>query len=317
MRVPPEGYEVYPTDISPIAGKKLGIIGFGNQAQAWAMNLFDTGLEVYIGLRVPSPSTQPAIEKYIEVLPVDRVAKMCDIICALIPDEEIPGCLAEDVFPHIEDGAMVVLAHSFALFADKIKLPPGMDCIVLAPHGPGPAVREAFTGGSGLPAQLAMVQDHTGNAEEIALGLASGLGFTKGGLRRTDFRQEAIIDLFSEQAVLVGGVLSLVKQALETLKEAGYDPAISKVSCLDEIIGTASLFTENGLAEGLDKVSAAAAYGALKAEGLLRAPLREAFKILLDSIESGQFAEEFEKASSEGFPELRALIDKLREASGS
>ena len=115
MRLPPEGYEVFPTDISPVTGKKIGVIGFGNQAQAWAMNLFDSGLEVYVGLRVPSPNTQAVIEKYIEVLPVERIAKMCSIICPLIPDEAIPACLNEDVFPLLEDSDALVFAHSYSL----------------------------------------------------------------------------------------------------------------------------------------------------------------------------------------------------------
>jgi len=316
MRTPPDGYRKCPVDLSALAEKKIGIIGYGNQAHAWALNMFDSGLEVYIGLRVRSPHSGDAIADLIEVLTPDRAAKMCDIICMLIPDEVIPICLRENIFPNIAEGDAIVFAHSYSLFAGDTKLPRNIDCILLAPHGPGTAVREAYLAESGIPAQMAIVQDFTGNADAIALGLASSLGFASGGLRPTDYRQETIIDLFSEQAVLVGGLVAIIKQALEALESAGYDTASSRVSCLDEIIGTAILFAEGGLAGGLEKVSTAAAFGALKAEELLRPPLKEVFKILLADIESGKFAAELESASSAESKDLEEFKKQLRKIAG-
>jgi ketol-acid reductoisomerase len=309
MKSPPDGYETIPADVTPLRNRKIGIIGFGNQAQPWALNLFDSGLEVYVGLRTGSKKALRAIESLIEVIPPERIAMMCDIICPLIPDELIPEVLRDDIFPNAGDGSTIVLAHSYALLTDRVKFPPKVDCILLAPHGPGEAVRQRFKAGSGLPAQWDIIQDYTGDAQATVYALASALGFAAGGLRRVNARDEAIIDLFSEQAVLVGGMLSIIGQALETLKDGGYDPAVSYVSCVNEIKGTAELFAEEGISDGLNKVSSAALYGAYKAIEHLREPLAKVFRDLLADIESGRFTADFERACEDGTP----IIDKLKD----
>jgi len=316
MKIPPDGYTTIPVDIAPIQTKKIGIIGFGNQARPWALNLFDSGLEVYVGLRVGSTKMVDVLRGLIEVLPPTRVAKMCDIICLLIPDEFIPVVLEEDVFPHIKEGGTIVLAHSYALYAGDVKLPANTDCILLAPHGPGEAVRDNFKTCVGLPAQWDVIQEFSADAESTAHALASGLGFANGGLRRIDYRNEAIIDLFSEQAVLVGGLLAIICEAIKVLKDAGYDSSVSRVSCIDEILGTAKLFTEEGLPEGLDKVSTVAAFGASKAMKKIAEPLAVGFRELLAEIESGKFSEDFRDASEKGLMGIEELREKLRRFDG-
>ena len=316
MKIPPDGYTTIPVDIAPLKDKKIGIIGFGNQARPWALNLFDSGLEVYVGLRVGSTKMVDVLRGLMEILPTTRVAMMCDIICLLIPDELIPVVLKEDVFPHIKEGGTIVLAHSYALYADDVKRPANTDCILLAPHGPGEAVRKNFKNGIGLPAQWDVIQDFSGNAESTAHALASGLGFANGGLRRIEYRKEAIIDLFSEQAVLVGGLLAIICEALKVLKDAGYDTSVSRVSCIDEILGTAKLFAEEGLSGGLDKVSTVAAFGAFKAMEKIAEPLAAGFRQLLTEIESGGFSEDFRDASEKGSGAIEELKEYLRRFDG-
>lgn len=298
-------------NIAPLRKKKIGIIGFGNQAKPWALNLLDSGLEVYAGLRGGSASALAAIMDLIEVLPPDRIAKLCDIICMLIPDEMIPAVLKDEVFEQVSDGATIVFAHAGSIFNEVITFPDGIDMILLAPHGPGEAVRKQYINGGGLPAQWDIIRDPSGTAEQTAFGLASALGFAAGGLRRIDYRKEAVIDLFSEQAVLVGGMLAAIREALETLRDAGYDRAVSKVSCIDEIKYTADLFADQGLQGGLSNVSSAAAFGARKAMHLLREPLRNVFKKLFDDIESGKFTSEFKADSAEGYRAIRELKEEL------
>ncbi len=316
MKYPPDGYTTIPVDTAPLQTKKIGIIGFGNQAKPWAMNLFDSGLEVYVGLRVGSTKMLDVLRGLMEILPPTRVAKMCDIICLLIPDEFISVVLEEDVFPNIKEGGTIVLAHSYALYAGDVELPANVDCILLAPHGPGETVRENFKNGIGLPAQWDVIQDFTGDAEPTAHALASGLGFANGGLRRIDYRKEAIIDLFSEQAVLVGGLLAIICEALKVLKNAGYDTSVSRVSCIDEILGTAKLFAEEGLQGGLDKVSTVAAFGASKAIKKIAEPLAAGFRELLAEIESGVFSEDFRDASEKGSGAIEELRENLRRFDG-
>jgi ketol-acid reductoisomerase len=316
MKVPPDGYDVIPVDTSPLHRRKIGIIGFGNQAQPWALNFFDSGLEVYAGLRTGSASALSAIMDFIEVLSPDRIAKLCDIICMLIPDEFIPVVLREEVFPVAKKGSTIVFAHSYALFAEEIEFPETVDIILLAPHGPGEAVRKSCKGEGSIPAQWDIIQDYTGGAEKTLYGLASALGFANGGLHRINYKQEAIIDLFSEQAVLVGGLLALIREALTTLKDAGYDPAASLVSCLNEIKGTASLFTDEGLTGGLEKVSSTAAYGACKTFEKLRDPLRKAFKELLAEIESGEFTSAFKAESAADNTAIKKMMDDLKSLTG-
>lgn len=311
MKTPPGGYTTIPFDTNYLHNKKIGIIGFGNQAQPWALNLFDSGLEVYVGLRVGSGKAVEVLRNLVEVLQPERVAKMCDVICLLIPDEIIPAVLEEDIFPNAKDGCTIVLAHSYALFANKIKLPANMNCVLLAPHGPGEEVREHYQSGNGMPAQWDIIRDYSGDAERTVHALASALGFASGGLRRIEYRDEAIIDLFSEQAVLVGGLLAIISEALEALRDAGYDRAVSLVSCVNEIKGTADLFADAGLTDGLKKVSTVAAYGAFKTMEKLKEPLAAAFKQLLREIESGGFIKEFNEASGKGFPEMDELKERF------
>ncbi len=311
MKTPPQGYDVIPVDIAPLRKRKIGIIGFGNQAKPWALNMLDSGLEIYAGLRAGSASALSAIMDLIEVLPPDRVAKLCDVICMLIPDELIPGVLKDELFSQAPKGATIVLAHAGSLLFEDITFPENMDAILLAPHGPGETVRKQYVNGNGLPAQWDIIRDSSGTAQQTAFALASALGFATGGLRRIDYKKEAVIDLFSEQAVLVGAMLAAIGEALETLKNAGYDTAVSRVSCIDEIKYTANLFAEQGLDGGIENVSSAAAFGAHKTMQLLHEPLKNAFKQLLDDIESGKFTSALKADSAGGHHAIIELKENL------
>ncbi len=248
-------------DLCPLAGKTISVIGYGSQGHAHALNLRDSGLDVVVGLRDESTSRLRAEETGLEVLPVQEAARRADFIALLIPDQAQPRTYREEIAPQLSPGKALLFAHGFNIHYGQIVPPAEVDVVMVAPKAPGHRVREVFQAGQGTPALLAVHQDATGQAQEIALAYAKGIGCTRAGVITTTFAEETETDLFGEQAVLCGGVSALVKAGFEALVEAGYQPEIAYFECLHELKLIVDLIQQGGLTYMRHSISDTAEYG--------------------------------------------------------
>jgi ketol-acid reductoisomerase len=297
-------------DLNVLDGKTVAIIGYGSQGHAHALNLKDSGVNVVVGLREDSSSAAKAREQGLEVLTVPDAASRGDVVMILVPDELHRRVWEDEVADGISAGNMLLFGHGFSVHYGEVTPPPGVDVGLVAPKGPGHLVRRQFTEGSGVPALIAIEQDSTGNAREIALAYAKGIGATRGGVIETTFKDETETDLFGEQAVLCGGASALVQAGFETLVAAGYDPQLAYFECLHELKLIADLMYEKGLAGMRYSISNTAEYGdytrgSRVIDDNVRAHMRE----VLTEIQSGDFAREWiaeNRAGQENFQRMRA-----------
>ena len=222
-------------DLSLIQGKKVAIIGYGSQGHAHALNLRDSGVEVRVGLPVGSASRAKAEEKGLKVTSPAEAAAWADVIMILVPDTRQPKLYNETIAPNLKPGKTLMFAHGFNIRFGAIKPPSEVDVSMVAPKAPGHRVREVFTEGGGTPSLLAVEQDASGKAKQLALSYAKALGATRAGVLETTFTEETETDLFGEQAVLCGGVSELIKAGFETLVNAGYQPEVAYFECLHEL----------------------------------------------------------------------------------
>ncbi|HQQ24944.1 MAG TPA: ketol-acid reductoisomerase, partial [Methanomassiliicoccales archaeon] len=225
-------YHESDADLNVLKGKKVAVIGFGSQGKAQALCLHDSGLDVTVGVRKDGKSWVDAKKNGLKVDTVAGAVKGADVVMVLIPDEVQGDVYAAEIAPNLKKGAALEFAHGFAITFGTIKPPKTVDVIMMAPKAPGPMERKVYLEGFGVPALIAVHQDHTGKAKSIALALAKGLGSTKAGVLETDFREEATSDLFGEQAVLCGGVTALINAGFQTLVKRGYQPEIAYFECL-------------------------------------------------------------------------------------
>ncbi|MEY2443173.1 MAG: ketol-acid reductoisomerase, partial [bacterium] len=248
-------------DLTLLDGKTVAIIGYGSQGHAHSLNLKDSGVDVVVGLREGSASAAKAQEHDLEVLPVADAASRGDLIMMLVPDELHREVYEGAVADGIAEGNMLLFGHGFSIHYDEVQPPPGVDVALIAPKGPGHLVRRQYLEGSGVPGLVAIEQDATGNAQQVALAYAKGIGCTRGGVFETTFREETETDLFGEQAVLCGGASELVQAGFDTLVEAGYDPQMAYFECLHELKLIVDLMYEKGLAGMRYSISNTAEYG--------------------------------------------------------
>jgi ketol-acid reductoisomerase len=295
-------------DLSQLDGKTVAIIGYGSQGHAHALNLKDSGVQVVVGLRPGSSSVAKAKEHGLEVLdPVDAASKG-DIIMILVPDE-----LHHDVYDELKDGVasgnMLLFGHGFSIHYGEIEPPADVDVALVAPKGPGHLVRRQYLEGSGVPGLIAIHQDATGNAKQIALAYAKGIGCTRGGVIETSFKDETETDLFGEQAVLCGGTSELVRAGFDTLVEAGYDPRMAYFEVLHELKLIVDLMYEKGIAGMRYSISNTAEYGDItRGRRIVTDETRAAMKQILAEIQSGEFAREWiaeNRAGQENFNRMR------------
>ena len=221
-------------DLSVLKGKRIAVIGYGSQGRGQSLNLKDSGLDVVIGLR-PGKSWDAASKDGMKVMPVAEAVKKADIIQILLPDEHQAAVYKSEIMPHLSDKKCLMFSHGFNIHFGQIVPPPTVDVIMVAPKGPGFMVRRQYEEGKGVPALIAIHQDHTGKAHQIALAYAKGIGATRAVVLETSFREETETDLFGEQAVLCGGCTSLVKAGFETLVDAGYEPEMAYLEILHEL----------------------------------------------------------------------------------
>jgi ketol-acid reductoisomerase len=297
-------------DLSLLDGKTVAIIGFGSQGHAHALNLKDSGVDVVVGLREGSSSADQAREGDLEVLPIAEAASRGDIVMILVPDELHHDVYENEVRDGIAEGNTLLFGHGFSVHYGEVEPPPGVDVGLVAPKGPGHLVRRQYTEGSGVPCLIAVAQDASGRAKDVALAYAKGIGGTRGGVIETTFKDETETDLFGEQAVLCGGASELVQAGFETLVEAGYSPEMAYFECLHELKLIVDLMYEKGLQGMRFSISNTAEYGDYtRGKRVITDETREKMREILREIQSGDFAREWiaeNRAGQENFKRMRA-----------
>jgi len=290
---------------------KVAVMGWGSQAHAHALNLQDSGVQVEVGLRDGSPSWAKAEQAGATVRTIPEAVRDAQIVAMLLPDQVQPEVYERDVAPNLAPNAALLFAHGFNVHYGRIEPPPSHDVIMVAPKGPGHIVRRIFTEGYGTPALVAVAQDASGQAFELALAYAAGIGATRAGVIATTFIEETETDLFGEQAVLCGGVTELVRLGFETLVDAGYQPEIAYYECLHELKLIVDLIYEGGLAGMRYSISDTAEYGDLtRGPRVIDDHVRENMRKLLADIREGTFANEWIGEMKTGEPHLRELREQ-------
>lgn len=281
-------------NIDLLRGKTIAIIGYGSQGHAHALNLKESGCNVIIGLYEGSKSKAKAEKQGFKVYNTAEAAKMADIIMILINDEKQADLYKNDIEPNLEDGNMLMFAHGFNIHYGCIKPPANVDVTMIAPKAPGHTVRSEYKEGKGTPCLIAVEQDYTGKAQEMALAYAAGIGGARAGVLETTFRVETETDLFGEQAVLCGGVSALMQAGFETLVEAGYDPRNAYFECIHEMKLIVDLIYQSGFEGMRYSISNTAEYGDyVTGPKIITEETKKAMKKILADIQDGTFAKEF------------------------
>lgn len=296
-----------------LKAKRVGLLGYGSQGHAQALNLRDNGIEVVIGVR-PGLSWERAQRDGFPVMSIVEAVRTADVLMILINDEAQPQVFAEQVAPALREGQALGFAHGFNIHFGQIRPPEWVDVVLVSPKAVGPQLRRLFVAGHGAPCLIAVHQDYTGDAKAIALAYARALGGTRAGVYETTFAEECEADLFGEQVVLCGGVPALVRMAFETLVEAGYTPEVAYFECLHELKLITDLIYESGISGMESVISDTARYGALtRGPRVVDAHVREAMRAVLNEIRTGQFAREWLLENAIGRPVYQTLT-RLSEA---
>src|SRR5574343_453070 len=294
-------------DLSIIKGKQVAIIGYGSQGHAHAQNLKESGVNVIVGLRKDGASWKKAEAAGHQVKEVAEAVKAADVVMILLPDESQPDVYYKEIAANIKHGAALAFAHGFNVHYNQIVPRDDLDVIMVAPKGPGHTVRSEYLKGGGVPSLIAIYQDKSGKAKDIALSYAAANGGTKGGVIETNFREETETDLFGEQAVLCGGAVELVKMGFETLTEARYSPEMAYFECLHELKLIVDLMYEGGIANMNYSISNNAEYGEyVTGPKVINEESRWAMKQALEDIQQGKYAKQFILEGQTGYPEMTA-----------
>ncbi len=302
-------YRQQDADIAVLGKACVGVIGYGNQGRAHALNLRDSGIEVIIGQR-PGQSADRARSDGLEPKPVPEAVVAADLIILTLPDESASDIYEEHIGPLLRPGQTLGFVHGFNIRYELIIPPADVDVIMIAPKGPGTLLRSLYVEGLGLPALMAIHQDAGGNAKKTALAWAAGIGATRAGVVETTFAAETETDLFGEQVVLCGGLSALTKAAFETLVEAGYEPEFAYLECVHELKQVVDLLYEHGLTGMRDRISNTAEYGDLtRGPRMISDAVREEMKRILSEIRSGAFAREWIAEYRGGAKNFKSLYD--------
>jgi len=298
-------------DLSIVQGRKVAVLGFGSQGHAHALSLRDSGVDVRVGLPEGSKSRAKAEDAGLRVLTPAEASAEADLIMILAPDHKQRTLYAESVEPHLKDGDAIFFGHGFNIRFGYIKPPANVDVAMVAPKGPGHLVRRQFVDGKGVPVLVAVEQDASGKAFDLALSYAKGIGGTRAGAIKTTFTEETETDLFGEQAVLCGGASQLVQYGFEVLTEAGYAPEVAYFECLHELKLIVDLMYEGGIAKQRWSVSDTAEYGDyVSGPRVIDAHVKQNMQGVLADIQSGAFAARFIADQDAGAPEFKALRAK-------
>jgi len=295
-------------DLSLIQSKKVAVLGYGSQGHAHANNLKDSGVDVVVGLRAGSQSEAKAKSAGVAVKGIGDAVKWADVVMVLAPDEHQAKLYRDEILPNIQQDATLAFAHGFNIHFVQIEPRKDLDVIMIAPKGPGHLVRSTYVGGGGTPMLMAVSQDASGQAEQLALSYACGIGGGRAGIIETTFREETETDLFGEQTVLCGGLTALIEAAYDTLVEAGYAPEMAYFECLHEVKLIVDLIYEGGIATMRYSVSNTAEYGDLtRGPRIINDETRAEMRRILADIQSGEFAREFILENQAGAPRMKAM----------
>ena len=288
--------------------KRIAILGYGNQGHAHAMNLKDSGYNITVGLREGSKNREKAEIYALRVTSIPEAVKNADIIMILLPDEIQADVYKMDIEPYLTEGKMLLFAHGFAVHFGQIIPPKDVDVAIIAPKGPGHLLRREFEQEHGIPGLVAVYQDYSGKAKETALAYGKGIGVTRAGVIETTFKEETETDLFGEQAVLCGGVTSLIKAGFDTLVEAGYQPEMAYFECLHELKLIVDLIYEGGLSRMWKAISNTAEYGSYTTQGkIITEESRANMRKMLKDIQNGTFAKDWILEKKAGMPTMNAM----------
>lgn len=281
-------------NVGLLKGKKIAIIGYGSQGHAHAQNLKESGMDVVVGLRAGSKSAQKAKEAGLTVVDVKEAAKSAQVIMMLVPDEKAADVYKESIEPNLQEGDMLMFAHGFNIHYNQIVPPAHCDVAMVAPKGPGHTVRSQYVEGKGVPCLVAVQQDYSGQARDMAMAYAAAIGAGRAGIIETTFKEETETDLFGEQAVLCGGVTELMKAGFDTLVEAGYAPEMAYFECVHEMKLIVDLINSGGFAMMRYSISDTAEYGDYRTgRRIITEDTRKEMKNILREIQDGTFASEW------------------------
>ena len=295
------------TDLKLIKGKKVAVIGYGSQGHAHALNLKDSGVDVTVGVRAGGPSEAKAKGAGLKVAPVAEAVKGADFVMILMPDENIAAAYRADIEPNLKEGAVLAFAHGFNVHYAQVQPRADLDVVMIAPKAPGHTVRGTYTQGGGVPMLIAVHQDKSGSARDLALSYAAAIGGGRAGIIETNFREETETDLFGEQAVLCGGVVELIKTGFETLVEAGYAPEMAYFECLHEMKLLVDLIYEGGIANMNYSISNNAEYGEyVTGVEVINDTSREAMRNALKRIQTGEYAKMFIQEGAVNYASMTA-----------
>lgn len=302
-------------DLGLLQGKTVAIIGFGSQGHAHGQNLRDSGVQVVVAEAPGSPGWQRAIDAGFEAVSAAEAAARAQIVVMLVPDETQKAVYQAAVRDNLQDGDLLMFAHGFNIHFGQIVPPKGVDVAMVAPKGPGHLVRRVYTEGGGVPGLVAVYQDPSGKAKDVALAYAKGIGCTRAGVIETTFAEETETDLFGEQAVLCGGCTELVRAGFETLVEAGYQPEIAYFECLHELKLIVDLMYEHGISGMRYSISDTAEYGDVtRGRRIINEDTREEMREILREIQDGEFAREWILENQAGRPVYNALVRRDAES---
>ena len=294
-------------DLGLIKAKKVAMIGFGSQGHAHAENLRDSGVEVIVGLKKGGASWSKAEAKGFKVMSVGEATKAADLVMILTPDEFQGDIFKAEIEPNLSEGNAIAFAHGFNIHFGQIVPPKGVDCIMIAPKAPGHTVRNEFVSGGGVPMLIAVSQNESGRAKELALSYASAIGGGRTGIIETTFKAETETDLFGEQAVLCGGLCALINAGFETLVEAGYEPEMAYFECQHEMKLIVDLIYQGGMADMRYSISNTAEYGDyVSGNRVVNESSKAAMKEVLKEIQNGKFAKDFILERKAGYVRMNA-----------
>jgi len=298
-------------DLKVIKKKTVAVIGYGSQGHAHARNLQDSGINVVVGLRKGSAFWKRAVKEGLQVMTVAEATKEADIVMILIPDDKQRAMYEKDIEPNLSKGMALAWGHGFNIHFGQIVPPSNVDVFMIAPKGPGHLVRRTYEQGAGVPCLMAVHQNVTKRAKQIALAYARGIGGTRAGVLETTFQEETETDLFGEQAVLCGGVTELIRAGFDTLVDAGYNPDLAYFECLHELKLIVDLIYEGGIGNMRYSISTTAAYGDVtRGRRVITDKTRKEMKKILSEIQSGSFAKEFILENQVNNPVFNALLKR-------
>ncbi|MFZ2330074.1 MAG: ketol-acid reductoisomerase [Atribacterota bacterium] len=299
-------------DKSYLEGKCVAVIGYGSQGKGQALNLRDSGINVVVGLKENGASWAKALNDGFKVDTIEKATRQADIVQILIPDEVQPQtCSANRILENLKEGDTLMFSHGFNIHYKQIVPPEYVDVIMVAPKGPGAIVRREFVQGRGVPNLIAVYQDYTGHAKDTALAFSQAIGGTRAGVIETTFQEETETDLFGEQAVLCGGIVSLIQAGFDTLVEAGYQPEVAYFECLNEMKLIVDLIYSGGITHMRNSVSNTANYGDLRSgKRIITEETRKEMKKLLEEVQNGTFARDWLLENQVGRPFFNAMREK-------